>query len=170
MLVAAALWIALAAAAPRDGLPPGAGEPVAGRCHMGECEWFAELERETVREAGAGRLIRVRLAAGRSSVNDGEEYSRSWGPDARVVWEAEPYDNWLFCSERLPAVIGRGRDGYVGDLLDLAGATPAPLQTARRLYAHVCEGSEDIADPGRYATPRSAGVELDRPEDIFDLP
>ncbi|HEX8217057.1 MAG TPA: hypothetical protein VF577_06300 [Allosphingosinicella sp.] len=158
----AALLLALAAA-PRDGLPPGAAEPVAGRCHMGECEWFAELERETVRRSRATRLVRLRLIAGRSSVREGEDYSESWGSSARVEWQAEPYDSWIFCSRDTPAVVSRVGNGYVAD--PLSGPVPAPLQTAARLYIHAC-GRE----PGTNSSDAEpAEIELARPEDMFGL-
>lgn len=158
----AALLLALAAV-PRDGLPPGAAEPVAGRCHMGECEWFAEVERETVRRTRAERLVRLRLLAGRSSVRDGEDYSESWGPNARVEWQAVPYDSWIFCSPETPAVVSRVGTGYVAD--PLSGPVSAPLEMSARLYVHIC-GSEPGTASG---DAESAAIELARPGDMFDL-
>jgi hypothetical protein len=169
MLAAAALLLALAA--PRDGLPPGAGEPKTGRCHMGECSWFAEVNRETIRETSAGRLLRLAVLGGTSSSGEGEDYEDSYGPDAAVDWDRAPHDVWVFCSPRLPAVMVRTPAGAIqADVLDFVGGTPPVLESSRNLYVHACHGeeSEDMVERHGYAAPQIEELELARPEDIFD--
>ena len=169
------LILALAAiAAPRDGLPAGALEPMTDRCHMGECGWFAELDRETVRETEAGRLIRMRLYGGRSAVDQGEDYEESWGPNAGVEWNAQPHEAWIFCSTRLPAVMIGTEAGLQADVLNFIDGTPPVLESARRLYVYSCHGprSDDFEDFnarfGYREPPPIEELELARPEDIFD--
>lgn len=173
LLVPALILALAAAAAPRDGLPAGAREPMTDRCHMGECGWFAEIGRDTVRETEAGRLIRMRLYGGRSAVDEGEDYEASWGPDARVEWNAEPHQVWIFCSTRLPAVMVRTGAGLQADVLNFVDGTPPVLESARRLYVYACHGREgdeieNFAAHFGYRAPPVEELALARPEDIFD--
>jgi hypothetical protein len=46
---------------------------------MGECSWFAELGRATVREEKGGRLLRLALLGGTSVSDEGEEYEDPGG-------------------------------------------------------------------------------------------
>jgi len=166
MLAAAALLIALAA--PRDGLSPAAGDPFAARCHMGDCVWFAELRRRIARETPEGRLLRVELLAGVSSVPAGEDYDRAWGPDARVDWNPDPLSLWLFCSPRLPAIIWPGAEGEAtAELLNFPGASPPNQASSRSVYAHVCHGGAFDAERLGYRVPPTEELELPRPEAIF---
>lgn len=168
-MLAAALLIALAA--PRDGLPPGAGEPMTGRCHMGECSWFAELNRETIREEKGARLLRLALVGGSSTSGEDEDYEGSWGPDARVDWDRAPHDVWILCSPRLPAVMVRTGDGSLqADVFNFVEGTPPVHETSRRIYVHACHGeeSEDMVERHGYAAPEIEEIDLARPEDIFD--
>jgi hypothetical protein len=173
-LLVPALILALAAAAsPRSGLPAGVQEPMTDRCHMGECGWFAELDRETVRETAAGRLIRMRLYGGRSAVAEGEDYSESWGPNARVEWDGEPHQVWIFCSTRLPAVMIGTESGLQADVLNFVDGTPPVQESSRRVYVYACHGREgdeieNFAEHFHYQVPPVEELELARPEDIFD--
>lgn len=169
-MLPAAFFIALAAAAPRDGLPPGAGEPRTGRCHMGECSWFSELRRETVRETGDGRLLRLELVGGISASGEGEDYAESWGPNARVEWDDEPHEVWIFCAPRLPTVMIRTDDGIQADVLDFVNGSPPVHESARRLFVHACHGeeTEDFAERYGYLAPVVEELALARPEDVFD--
>lgn len=166
-MLAAALLIALAA--PSDGLPPAARDPFASLCHMGECVWFAELSRETMRETIDGRLLRLELLGGESAAAPGEEYDRAWGPEARVAWSEERFTVWLFCSPRLPAAIWPGPDGAAtAELLNFPGASPANQASSRSLYAHVCHGGEFDAERLGYRVPPAGEIDIADPRDIFD--
>lgn len=166
--------ILLAMAAPADGLPPHAGTPVASFCHMGECHWFAELGRQTLRETRRERLIRIELIGGNSVSAPGEDYEASWGPEANVTWDREPHSEWVFCSRRLPAVIGEGEGGrYIADILNFREPVPRHLEPTQRLYVHVCHGpqGEDFADFAahfRYRVPPLTELDLGSPAEIFD--
>ena len=173
MLVPALILALAAAASPRDGLPPGVQEPMTDRCHMGECGWFAEQSRETLRETAAGRLIRMRLYGGRSSVAQGEDYAESWGPNARVEWDRDPHEVWIFCSTRLPAVMIRIESGVQADVLNFVDGTPPVQESARRVYVYACHGREgdeiaNFAERFGYQVPPVEELDLARPEDIFD--
>jgi len=164
----------LALAAPSDGLPPHAGTPTTAFCHMGECRWFAEIGRQTLRETRAGRLIRIDLVDGTSVSAPGEEYEASWGPDASVVWDRQPHAEWVFCSRRLPAAIGEDENGrFYAEIFNFREVVPRNLEPSRRLYVYACHGPaadeiEDFAAHFRYRVPPVTELELARPEDIFD--
>jgi hypothetical protein len=171
MLAAAALLLAMMA--PRDGLPPGAGVPKTGRCHMGECSWFAELNRETVREAAGGRLLRLSLIGGSSSSGEGEDYEASYGPQATVDWDRAAHDVWVFCSPRLPTVMTRSQGGRIqATVLNFVDWSPPVHESDRNVYVHACHGEagEGFAERHGYRAPAEGEeeFELSRPEEIFE--
>ena len=161
----------LALAAAQD---PVAAEPLAGRCHMGECSWSRELGRETVRETPDGRLLRLRLLGGGSVMTEEGDYESAYDERRRIEWNDEPHEVFVFCSTRLPAVLFEIDGGLQVDVLDFVEGNPGYLESSSNLYIATCHGraaleeTDFAARHGYRSPPPVRELELPRPEEIFD--
>ncbi len=183
LAVLAASW-ALAACTPvteSAGLAPNVANPITsgpkiGRCHMGGCGWFQIRSFEMVRETGEGALIRLDIRDGGSE--DTNRRDRNSARGVKIDWGPYRNNDYVFCSTRLPAVIGPGESGVGWDAYRIDPLSPSGAsQAVTNLYNHVCHTGVDMEDEGaaeRLGYRRYEGQDysfsLSSPEAIFGQP
>jgi hypothetical protein len=163
-----AFAIALAAA-------PDGPEPRLVYCHMMECSWSKPVSNVAVRSTPRGTLRRIGAIYGTSVHRD--DYPSRHEPSIRIEWQTKPAVRYVLCSRSQPATAFRSGKRWIAhalDLFNLAGYNTASAVT----YLRACHGVEyDRSDIDRVIRglgyrpgTRSEQVEIDRPEQLFDLP
>jgi hypothetical protein len=165
-LLGLAMTSGTAAAQRHRGLADG---PHLNTCHSALCSWFDITSFTMVRETSNAALIRLSMREGNSEQRPGRYPRSSHG--VHIQWEEVNGDTYVFCSTRLPAVIYKG-----GDVVSVTSVDPGnpdvPTDAVTAIYNHVCHHGVQMT-PARarrlgYHGGRVEGLELQRPEDIFD--
>jgi hypothetical protein len=154
---------------------PAAQPPRLVYCHMMECSWSKPLSNTAVRSTPGGTLRKLVAIQG-SSVHRGDYPSR-YGPSIAIDWKKPATVTYMLCSRSQPALAFRSGKRWIAhalDLFNLGGYNSASAVT----YLRACHGveydREDIETVirglGYRPGTRSEQVEIDRPDQLFDLP
>lgn len=160
------LFFALAAAGPA---------PELVQCRMMECHWSRPVSNVAIRSTPAGTLRKVTALRGSSIHRD--EMPSGFDGSIPIAWEKKAAVQYVLCSRSKPALAFRSGKRWIAHALDLFDLPGYQMASATG-YLRACHGvehhREDIEAAlrglGYRPGTRSGQVEIDRPEQLFDLP
>lgn len=130
-----------------------------GRCHMGDCSWSQEIVRDLIGSNNIGALFRVELRGG-----DSEHPNNNYNSRARIVWNKQTHNTYVFCSKIMPSVMMQEGPKVFANFLKISvgGVIPGAEESAYGMYLNVCH-SIDVdkvgIDPSRLA--KTFGYKID---------
>jgi len=164
------LAIAFAASAPTE-----APKPLLVQCRMMECAWSRPVSNVAIRRTPIGTLRKTTAIRG-TSIHRDDMPSRYRG-SIPIAWEKTVSAEYVLCSRKQPALAFRSDGRWIAhalDLFDLGGYNTASATAYLRACHGVEQGREDIETAirrlGYRPGTRSEQVEIERPEQLFDLP
>jgi hypothetical protein len=152
--------------------------PEIGNCHMGECSWSKIEVYAAAGKSSLGSLFRLELLGGVSEHESVDEYPTSYSPAIKIKWDEHPHTVYVFCSERLPAVLMKTDGTTQVDVLDFTDPTGVPdvLTSSANLYSQTCHMNSaewtkpDFATRFGYSSPSQyADLSLSNPTDILTV-
>lgn len=160
------LMMALAAVAPA---------PELVQCRQMECSWSRPVSNVAIRSTAAGTLRKFTAFRGTSAYRD--DPPSGFDESIRIEWQRPAAAQYVFCSRSRPALAFRSGKRWVAhalDLFDLPGYQGASAVSYLRACHGVDHDREDIETVmrrlGYRSGTRSDQVEIDRPEQLLDLP
>jgi hypothetical protein len=152
--------------------------PEIGNCHMGECSWSKTEEFAAAGKSPLGSLFRLELLGGVSEHESVDEYPTSYSPAINIKWDEQSHTVYVFCSERLPAVLMKTDGTTQIDILDFTDPTGLPdvLTSSANLYSQTCHMNSaewtkpNFASRFGYSSPAHyADLSLSSPTDILTV-
>lgn len=158
--------IALAAAAP---------DPELVQCRQMQCTWSRPVSNVAIRRAAAGTLRKVTDFRGTSTYRD--HAPSGFDRSVRIEWQKPAAVQYAFCSRSKPAFAFRSGKLWIAHALDLF-SLPGYHHASAVSYLRACHGVEHGREDidavmrrlGYRPGTRSDQVEIDRPEQLIDLP
>ena len=160
------LTIALAAAAPA---------PELVQCRQMECSWVKPVSNVAIRSTAAGTLRKVTAFRGTSTYRD--DPPSGFDESIPIEWHKPAAVQYVFCSRSSPALAFRSGRRWIAhalDLFDLPGYQGASAVSYLRACHGIGQDRDDLEEAvrrlGYRPGTRSDQVEIDRPEQLLDLP
>ena len=160
------MMIALAAAAPA---------PELVQCRQMECSWSRPVSNVAIRSTAAGTLRKVTAFRGTSTYRD--DAPSGFDKSIAIEWHRPAAVQYAFCSRSRPAFAFRSGKRWIAHALDLFDLPGYQVSSAVS-YLRACHGVDyDRVDVdgllrrlGYRPGARSDQVEIDRPEQLLDVP
>lgn len=149
------------------------GPPLLARCWMGTCVWFRIVSRQSVRETGGERLLRVAVIFGEPRHQD--DNLPDPPRDDSFLWGESPDEIWFLCSPSRPTVIlERDAGGWEATQLDFVRGPSGYTEAVAAQYVAACHPGDDRNRPGvaerhnyRYDPEYNGSYVLPSPEAVF---